>query len=142
MILIAHRGNVDGASPFENTKRHIVRALRSGFDAEVDVWYQDGWYLGHDRPEHLTDLTFLQTRGLWLHCKNYAALQLALERGLHCFYHASEDYALTSRGYIWAFPGMAGGRKTICVMPEAGQSVKGFSGVCSDHVARYTPDSV
>lgn len=135
MILIAHRGNTDGPSAAENTQAHIVKALTAGFDAEIDVWYEGGWYLGHDKPEHWVWFCFLQTPGLWLHCKNYAALQRAVDGGLHCFYHTDEDYVLTSRQYIWAFPGMPGGERTICVMPEG--SFAGFAGVCSDHVSRY-----
>lgn len=142
MILIAHRGNVSGASPMENTEEHISAALRAGFDAEVDVWFQDGWYLGHDKPQYPTGSAFLRTPGLWVHCKNYAALQRALDCGLHCFYHTDEDYALTSGGFIWAYPGMPGGARTICVMPEPNQPINNFSGVCSDYVKQYTTHSV
>jgi hypothetical protein len=138
MILIAHRGNVDGPSNKENTPSYIFRALEMGFDVEVDVWYRCGWYLGHDDPTYRVDLAYLETPGLWLHCKNYHALQGSLYAGLHCFYHTDEDYVLTSRGFIWTFPGMPGGDRTICVLPEKNkQETSGFAGVCSDWVGRY-----
>lgn len=105
-----------------------------GFDVEVDAWYQDGWFLGHDKPIYPVGPLFLGTPGVWVHCKNYAALQHGLEDGLHCFYHTDEDYVLTSRGYIWSYPGQPGGERTICVLPELGQSPQGFAGICSDYM--------
>ena len=143
MILIAHRGNVDGPSEHENSPAQILRAISRGFDVELDVWYRDGWYLGHDAPEYRVSTTYLGSPKFWIHCKDYQTLVRALDVGLHCFYHTDEDYVLTSDGYIWAYPGKPGGVRTICVMPErSGQSVSGFSGVCSDWINRYKADPV
>jgi hypothetical protein len=116
-----------------------MRSFCLGFEAEVDVWHQDGWYLGHDGPVYPVSYEFLCTPGLWLHCKHYEALQILLrDDRLNCFYHSDEDYVLTTYGYIWAYPGMPGDERTICVMPErTGQKVQGFAGVCSDFVNRY-----
>ena len=39
MILIAHRGNINGPRvEFENNPEYVLRAIEMGFDAEVDVW--------------------------------------------------------------------------------------------------------
>jgi len=121
----------------ENAPDYILEAIRLGFDVEVDAWYQDGWSLGHDAPTHKVDAKLLNSPRLWVHCKNYPALEKALESKLHCFYHTNEDYVLTSRQYIWAFPGMPGGERTICVLPDQGRDVSGFYGVCTDYAARF-----
>ena len=48
MILISHRGNLNGKSDEENHPNHIDITLRQGFDVEIDVWKvnQVEWYLG------------------------------------------------------------------------------------------------
>jgi hypothetical protein len=139
MILIAHRGNLQGRLPErENTPAYIEAAIAAGFDVEVDVWHCGGWYLGHDAPTCATDLIFLRSPKLWVHCKNGSALQRALVEGLHCFYHTAEDFVLTSGGYIWAYPGKHAGPRSICVLPELShQPVGDCAGVCSDYIAKY-----
>jgi hypothetical protein len=54
MILISHRGNLNGKDvDNENNPLYIDRALGKGYDVEVDVWYVNGkWYLGHDEPTY------------------------------------------------------------------------------------------
>ena len=146
MILIAHRGNTNGPNPErENKPSYILKALEAGFDVEVDVWYMPGgtWMLGHDGPEHSVDFTFLLQTGLWIHCKDYNTLQrmCEMDRNLHYFYHTDEDYVLTSRNIIWAYPDRPGSHGTICVMPEWKNSpTEGFMGVCSDYVGEYVND--
>ena len=140
MILIAHRGNTTGPNPKEeNSPKYITKALDNGFDVEVDVWYIDKrWWLGHDEPQYEVGFDFIKTTGLWLHCKHYAALEDLLHSNLHFFYHTNEDYVLTSRHIVWAYPGKEGGFNTICVMPELGNtSTEGFAGVCSDYIGKY-----
>ena len=46
MILISHRGNIDGPNPkLENSPEYIQLAMEKGFDVEVDVWYKDdNWW--------------------------------------------------------------------------------------------------
>ena len=39
MIIIAHRGNINGPSSLANHPLQIKRALDAGFDAEIDVWW-------------------------------------------------------------------------------------------------------
>ena len=77
MKLIAHRGNISGPSTRENAVEHIQHALSLGFDAEVDVWYANGWWLGHDNPTYLIDNlhTLFDNTKIWWHCKNFAALE-------------------------------------------------------------------
>ena len=138
-LLIAHRGNVNGPNHIdENNPEYINVALDNGYDVEVDVWLIDNeWWLGHDSPQYKVDYEFFTTK-MWLHCKNYNALQELSRSGFNCFYHTDEDYVLTSFHWIWAYPGQSGGKNTICVMPEyTNQSVNEFSGICSDFVEKY-----
>ena len=62
-----------------------------------------------------------------------------IAKGIHCFFHRSDDYTLTSFGYIWAYPGKTGGQKSIAVHPEklTPEEVKKFDGVCSDYVEKF-----
>ena len=72
MILISHRGNINGPNPeMENNPEYIQKALDLGYDVEVDVWgtKYGAWYLGHDGPEYLIDAKFLRQKGLWCHAK-------------------------------------------------------------------------
>ena len=40
MILISHRGNLDGKElSFENRPDYIDKAIRHGFDVEIDIRY-------------------------------------------------------------------------------------------------------
>jgi hypothetical protein len=109
MIYIAHRGLFDGYNEeMENHPDQIRAALDAGFDAEIDVRLIDGkWFLGHDAPVHEVEQSFLSQAGLWLHCKNEGAL-IELTRcreGFNFFWHQSDDFTLTSGGFIWTYPG-------------------------------------
>lgn len=142
MRLIAHRGNIHGPVPEqENKPSYIEEALDAGFDCEIDVWFVDNKFmLGHDEPQYEISRHFLWQGNLWVHCKNYEAMrELAIIHHLcNFFYHTDEDYVLTSHGYIWAYPGKPGDKKTVCVMPELNDTpIEGYWGVCSDYVGKY-----
>ena len=144
MILISHRGNLSGKnSKLENNPDYIKSALYSGYDVEIDVWYDNGWWLGHDRPEHKTDMDFLSNRRFWIHCKNISALTYLQPTKLNYFWHEEDSYTLTSHGYIWAYPNklVPEGFKTIAVMPEWHDTdISNFEGICSDYVGKYKND--
>lgn len=141
MILIAHRGNINGPNPErENHPDYILEALDNGYEVEVDLWWTetDGWCLGHDEPQYRVSQKFLAHSGLWIHCKEYETLKRLLPTDLNFFYHTDEDYVLTSKKFIWAYPGNLGTENTICVMPEYYNTpVEGFAGVCSDFVEKF-----
>ena len=43
MILISHRGNLDGKNESEeNNPLYIEEALNAGYEVEIDVWYKYG----------------------------------------------------------------------------------------------------
>ena len=36
---------------------------------------------------------------------------------IHCFWHDTDDFTITSQGIIWAYPGKLIDQKTVCVLP-------------------------
>jgi len=105
MIIIAHRGNLNGRiAEKENTPKYILDAISAGFDAEIDVWCVDGkLHLGHDSPEHKIDMEFLKNPCLWCHAKNSEALSVMLQNRVRCFWHETDTYTLTSFGEVWCY---------------------------------------
>jgi hypothetical protein len=140
MILISHRGNITGRNEIrENSIEYIYEALNLGFEVEIDVWYKDGeWFLGHDVPENYVVLDFLKNDKLWCHAKNIEALNVMLDNDIHCFWHQEDDVTLTSKGYMWTYPGKPLTNKSICVLPETnGKKPKKVFGICSDFIVNY-----
>lgn len=146
MMKISHRGNLNGRLPLrENSPDYIQEAIDAGYSVEIDVRVtgRDIW-LGHDNSQYQVTLEWLQERQnyLWIHCKNREALEFCLGKKLHCFWHDTDDYTITSCGYVWAYPGKSkAGMFTILVMPEQHWPVdlihqQPCFGVCSDFVAQ------
>lgn len=98
---------MNGEDPsIQNNPVHILMLLESGIPCEVDVRYVDSnFYLGHDSCDYKIFLGFLKNKNLWVHCKDLASLEICLASNIHCFWHQNDDYTLTSKGYIWTFPG-------------------------------------
>jgi hypothetical protein len=144
MKLISHRGNLKGPNPDrENTIDYIQEALDLGYDVEIDVWISGASiYLGHDSPETKIHLAWLLERGdkLWIHCKNISAMVYLKEYGdLNVFWHENDKVTLTSKSFIWAFPGMQPISKSIAVLPEMyEEKVDSCCGVCSDYIVNYS----
>ena len=140
MILISHRCNMDGKYPeFENNPIQIDRALKNGYEVEIDVWYKDDeFYLGHDEPTYHINVNWLQNKKLWCHAKNIEALNVMLDYDIHCFWHQEDDVTLTSCGFIWTYPGQKLTDKSICVLPEKNNEIpKKALGICSDCIVNY-----
>jgi hypothetical protein len=144
MILISHRGNIDGRlENVENSPDYITFALNQGYDVEIDVWYIDSkFYLGHDEPLYKIEEKFLENQNLWCHAKNENALFKMLQnKKIHCFWHQSDDYTLTSKGIPWVYPGKKVSEKGIWVLPERTnyKNIKiNCLGICSDYISNYT----
>lgn len=104
---ISHRGNLIGPDPkIENNPIHIQMLIDSGMECEVDLWAADGklWF-GHDQGDYWVTPGYIKQRGLWVHCKNLAALEVCAEIGsINFFWHQNDDYTLTSKGFIWTYP--------------------------------------
>jgi hypothetical protein len=139
MRLIAHRGNYKGSNKEkENEPSYIIESINAGFDAEIDVWHQDGLYLGHDKPQHEIDIEFLLRyhNKLWIHCKNLDALDILSENiHLNVFWHDKDSYTLTSQGFIWTYPHNKICDKSVIVCNSAKFSkYQDCYGVCSDYL--------
>ena len=143
MLKIAHRGNTEG-SDFENENNpiYIDKAIDKGFDSEIDVWLQGRrLYLGHDGPKYPIekDWLFQRSNVLWCHAKNIDALNwmLSWER-INCFWHQEDSYTITSKKYIWAYPGNYGSDdRTIAVKPSEDMDLDLFYGVCANDFTTF-----
>jgi hypothetical protein len=141
MKLISHRGNINGKDLLlENSPSYIETAIYLGYNVEIDVWYKDGFWLGHDAPEYKIPIEFLTSNSsrLWIHCKNFKALSKLLKYDLTIFYHEKEEYTIISNKLIWAH-----NIKTVdntCIIPLLSKmDVEAWKpsdvyGVCSDYI--------
>jgi len=146
MRLIAHRGNVEGPNPSkENHPLYVESAISLGFDVEIDVWWEnDHFYLGHDNPTYLLEnLSLLSNEKVWCHAKNLLALNKLLQiSNCNYFWHQNDDFTLTSKGFIWTYPGKQLCDRSVCVINENLITKNQFKkihhmmviGVCSDYV--------
>lgn len=145
-MVISHRGNLRGPNPErENSPEYIQEALDAICNVEIDVWGMGGdIYLGHDKPTYKINDSFLMERqlDLWCHAKNIEALQILYSLGgPEFFWHQTDDFTLTSSGYIWTYPGKPLTKKSICVLPEQSPDpishINICAGICSDYIATY-----
>ena len=149
MRFISHRGNFNGPSNLENSPSQIDWCLNESIDCEVDLWVQNGAYLlGHDFGQYEINKDWIMERekSLWIHCKNaeaLSALQMLNRQDLNFFWHQEDSYTLTSRSFIWVYPGnfvVPGG---IAVLPERWMIDSRFReislsyGICTDYIISY-----
>lgn len=145
MILISHRGNINGKmESWENEPTYIDLSISKGFDVEIDVWYKDNnLWLGHDRPDYGITFDWIIERRykLWIHCKNIDSLIYLKDsdQDLNYFWHQNDDVTITSKGFFWTYPGCKLTKNSIACMPELIQfsNIEIASGVCSDFISQY-----
>jgi hypothetical protein len=145
--ILLHRGNNGLDTLNENHPSTINIRNSEGYAVECDIWFRvDKWYLGHDTPEYeVMDLeVFLSERSNLIHAKDGETfaklLKYCRERGFNneIFYHTSEDYVLSTRGNIIAYPGNELYSGSFCMMPESmGRNItdieqKNIGEICSD----------
>jgi len=150
MILISHRGNINGKNTQkENHPSYIDEAIEAGYDVEIDIWYLEGrLFLGHDSGDYLVDIHWLENRSnkLWIHCKNMDALSYFNEYEwkksiqFNYFSHDVDMGVLTSHSYIWSTNLYDRG---ILVLPEVfnKEPFEGTIGICSDVIENYKDES-
>lgn len=143
MIFISHRGNLTGKAgeEWENHPDYINEALNKKFNVEIDVWFiKNNFFIGHDEPKYKIQDSFLKNKFLWCHAKNEEALEVLLNRKLHCFWHETDKYTITSKGYIWCYPGSPALHNSIIL--EWNNKISDFyyssiniiKGICSDNI--------
>jgi len=142
MILISHRGNLNGPNEDrENSPYYIMEAIDEGYDVEVDLWWVNGRvYLGHDEPQYEVSDEWLGERidKLWVHCKNVDSLNWIRNTSLHYFWHEQDTLTLTSKNHMWVYPGKQPIIGSIAVMPEIhNDDISNCLGVCSDFIKKY-----
>tara|TARA_R110002020_G_scaffold124281_5_gene281238 strand:+ start:70 stop:528 length:459 start_codon:yes stop_codon:yes gene_type:complete len=143
MILISHRGNINGRIPErENDPEYLMEAMKAGYSVEADVWMVDNQYwLGHDEPTYKVDDKFLQNDKIWFHAKNIEALYaMSSDSQIHYFWHQEDDFALTSKGYIWTYPRKKLTNRSICVLTsDTNHAIleRECAGICSDYIGSY-----
>jgi hypothetical protein len=144
MIIIAHRGLLNGPSKeLENHPQQIETAIDENFNVEIDVRYIDGnLFLGHDDSQYPIDVEWLESISpfSWIHCKNVDALLFFKRQShpFHYFWHEEDTLTLTSKGFIWVYPGKQPVRNSIAVMPEIhNDDVSECYGICTDYSYDY-----
>ena len=140
MLLISHRGNLNGIDPQnENNPEYLNAAIEKGFDVEADVRFENkNFFLGHDYGQYEVKKEFLLNKKIWCHAKNHEAILELDKINAHYFWHQEDDYTITSKGYIWTYPGKKLLSSSICVLPETVNYQKiECQGICSDFIERY-----
>ena len=139
MYLISHRGNINNIDKDrENSPDYINEALENGFDVEVDVRFENGkFFLGHDFNQFEIDKNFLQNDKIWCHAKTNEALIALDQIKAHYFWHQDDDYTITSKGYIWTYPGKPVCKRSVIVCKTLEDTMRyckmDIAGVCSDY---------
>ena len=152
MIIISHRGNIDGPSEGENHPDSIDKCISLGYDVEVDVRYDlltSVFWLGHDKPQYKVSWKWVANRHdrLWIHCKDIITLHEFTKykhAGYQYFWHQGDDFTLTSGNIIWTYPGKPYTPRSIMVMPEEIMDVDKISdlkvtdcyGICTDYPSK------
>lgn len=144
MILISHRGNINGLMPdLENSPSYIDSAINQGYDVEMDVRLIDGkLYLGHDNPQYNVSFAWLLDRknNLWVHCKNFDALSLLIHSDLRIFYHQKENHTIINAcNLIWSHELSEANEDSIIPLLSKEDITrqpipKNVYGICSDFV--------
>ena len=149
MRIIAHRANLNGPSKDkENTIDQIYKSIEYGVDVEIDVRIiNQKILLGHDESKETISLEKLLklSNYLWIHCKNIDALEYFKKNNLNnvfnYFWHQEDNYTLTSKGYIWSYPGSTLSPNSINVLPEWSNEINKLKflktdevyGICTDY---------
>ena len=158
MIIISHRGNIDGPSEEENHPDRIDKCISLGYDVEIDVRYDylnipclhsNIFWLGHDDSQYKVSWKWISNRlkHLWIHCKDIMTLYEFSARATpsyQYFWHQGDDFTLTSGNNIWTYPGNPCTSRSIMVMPEETMDVDKISdlkvsdcyGICTDYPSK------
>jgi len=144
MIIIAHRALLDGPNKqLENRPDQIEMAIEENFNVEVDVRViENRIFLGHDNPDFEVGETWLKEISpfAWFHCKNIDALIYFKNNSSrhYYFWHEEDTLTLTSKEYIWVYPGKQPVKGSIAVMPELHNDiVDQCIGICTDFPYEY-----
>lgn len=145
MIIISHRGNLNGVEEFrENNPIYIDECITKGYDVEIDLRTKNNClFLGHDYAEYEINIEWLLERKdkLWIHIKEYEALMIIISYKdlLRFFCHESDKFTLLSNGYIWSHD-LENKMNDKCIIPLLSKEQVlsyeqyDFYAVCTDYV--------
>jgi hypothetical protein len=147
MKLISNAGNLFGSNQLnENNPEYIINALNMGYDVKIDVWLDKNQniYLGSDEPKYLIEKNFIidNIKKLWVHCKNIESLYMFLEKipSANFFWQEFDYFSLTSKKYIWTYPGKMITPFSIMVyldtLPIGWEKDNGVYGICSNNIGK------
>lgn len=147
MILISHRGNLEGPDPLkENSPDYIDQAINKNFHAEIDLHkIGNDLYLGHDYPQYKIKKKFLDDRKhkLLIHAKNFEAAKMLQKTEYHFLFHFNDKYTLTSKGYFWIHDlELKIDKKYPSIIPLMSKDLlhsfdfKKAKGICSDYILK------
>lgn len=139
MLIISHRGNINGINRSDENRPDHIQKLLQYIPVEIDVWLiNEKWYLGHDGPDYSTSLEFLKQKNLWCHAKNLKALEGLLFNNIRCFWHQTDDYTITSDGFIWTYPDKTVSTNNIIVDLSKDWHLKKYNcfGICVDYMPK------
>lgn len=140
LILISHRGNVNEKNiSYENNPNYISTALQLEFNVEIDLWrINSKLYLGHDSPQYIIDENYILNEKFWIHIKNSEAMEYCSNiDNINYFWHNTDDYTLTSFGFIWTYPNKKILSKSIAMIPNKINDINHLlncSGICNDYI--------
>lgn len=141
MVHISHRGNLK-SNEWDSNPIRVNQVLDLGYDVEVDVWVAGGKYLlGHDQGKYEVTKDFLANNKLWCHAKNLPALNSMLDDDIHCFWHQEDSFTLTSKNFVWTYPGQPTTSRSVIVCRSIKEASyykdMGVYGICSDYAGLY-----
>ena len=141
MFLISNNGNLNGKNPLmENNPMACDNVRHMGYDVKIDVWLTDkGWFLGNEKPQFSIEFEYLLRDGFWCQAKNIGALREMIQHEqINCFWHQQDNYTVTSKKFVWAYPGFYGtGERTIAVKPSEDMNINLFYGVCANDFTTF-----
>jgi hypothetical protein len=140
MKIISHRGNLIGRiSEKENHPNYIDAAISSGYEVEIDIWFEDEkFYLGHDNPQYEIDINWIHDREnkLWVHAKNLKVISHLYNTGINWFWHDIDKLTITSKGFIWCYPNVFV-ENGITVVLEHQEVPNNIFAVCTDEPIKF-----
>lgn len=138
MKIISHRGNLTGPDPStENTLRQFEIAISKGFEVEIDVWkiVEGTVWIGHDHGDSVMPKSFLEDNSskIWVHAKSLQAVEsLRFMHGINWFWHENDRMTITSKGYMWCYPGTYIDGGVSVVTQKDFQTDHDILGICTD----------
>jgi hypothetical protein len=140
MILISHRGNINGKIlEKENSPKYVEDAIALGYDVEVDMWLvNDKMYLVHDKPQYMVSDEWIMDKinNIWVHCKNITCMDKLYDTDINYFWHDKDLTTITSKGYFWSQPDIFL-KNGITVNVDYKEITEDILGMCSDYVIEF-----